>query len=150
MEDLKEAESIVSYSLTRSASVADYIDLTGSPQEQSMVSYDFSRRQYEPYGRTKLYIDNLYYKIRERDLEKYFAKYGTIVDVYIVRSRLTKISRGYGYVDFYREYSAEDAIDDAKNEPHMIHGRYITVRYASEHAAENRAIHGPRHHPYMR
>lgn len=113
-----------------------------------MVSHHHrSSRQYDPYARTKLYIDTLHCTIQTRDLEKYFSRYGKIVDCYIVRSRLTHISRGYGYVDFYREYSAEDALDD---EPHKIHGQYITVRYASEHAAENCNIHGTRRHPYMR
>lgn len=120
-------------------------------------------------GETRLFIDNLHNTINDNDLYRYFSKYGRIIEAYVVRGRLTKISRAYGYVDFYYEYSAENVMHEASYRPHMIRGRYITVCYASDHAAENREIHGEtrrdqreprrsqkrprrshRSHPYMR
>lgn len=132
LDDLKEAQSLMEFQRSESSA---------SLYTPSEADYNYSRRTW---GQTKLFIDNLHYTIKDSELKDYFSKYGKIVDCYIVRSRLTKLSRGYGYVDFYREYSAEDALDDGAKEPHMIHGRYITLRYASVHAAENRTIHGSR------
>lgn len=96
-------------------------------------------------GCTKLFLDNLHYTITERDLERYFGRYGHILDLYIVRSRLTKLSRGYGYVEYSHEHMAEDAMADADDEPHMVRGRYITTQFAYGH---RRGRGGPRCKPY--
>lgn len=49
-------------------------------------------------------------------LFSYFRKFGRVGDIYIPRDRNTHESRGFAFVRFYDERSAEDAMDKMDGE----------------------------------
>ena len=57
----------------------------------------------------KLYVGNLSFDMLDEDLEQAFAEYGEIVSVVIVKDRDSGRSRGFGFVEFADEESAQKA-----------------------------------------
>jgi len=58
-------------------------------------------------------------------LADYFAKFGEVVDAFVVMDRESGKSRGYGFVTFSDEKAAEDCMS---HEGHTIGGRDIVVQ----------------------
>ena len=77
----------------------------------------------------KIYIGNLPYDISEQDVEDAFAKFGEIEDVALIRDRETKRLKGFGFVTFKAEASAQDAL---KMDNEDFHGRPMKVNLARE------------------
>eukprot|EP00339_Tiarina_fusa_P017540 CAMPEP_0117070342 /NCGR_PEP_ID=MMETSP0472-20121206/49422_1 /TAXON_ID=693140 ORGANISM="Tiarina fusus, Strain LIS" /NCGR_SAMPLE_ID=MMETSP0472 /ASSEMBLY_ACC=CAM_ASM_000603 /LENGTH=66 /DNA_ID=CAMNT_0004793415 /DNA_START=53 /DNA_END=253 /DNA_ORIENTATION=- len=59
---------------------------------------------------TKLFIGNLSHKVKNRDLEKIFSKYGKVLNVTIKENREI-----YGFVEYDDVRDAEDAYDRLNN-----------------------------------
>lgn len=74
-----------------------------------------------------LFVKNLHYATTEEDLEKYFERFGTILSVIVARQHETKVSRGFGFVEFAHSYMADRACI-YKN--HYIRGREVDVCFA--------------------
>lgn len=75
-----------------------------------------------------MYIGNLNYRVRERDLEEVFANYGNIVSVKIVKDHDTGKSRGFGFVEMenpVNEYRIIHTLNGAE-----LMGRQMIVREA--------------------
>lgn len=51
---------------------------------------------------TTLYVGNLDSNVTEELLFSYFSKYGLIYSLKIPKDRQTKISRGFGFVNFFQ------------------------------------------------
>jgi len=60
---------------------------------------------------TKLIVNFLPLNITSQALKDLFAPYGTVEDANVVCDRITKASRGYGFVKFSNEESARHAIE---------------------------------------
>jgi len=60
---------------------------------------------------TKLIVNFLPPTVTSATLKELFAPYGTVEDANVVLDRVTKASRGYGFVKFSTEESAQRAID---------------------------------------
>jgi RNA recognition motif-containing protein len=60
---------------------------------------------------SKLYIRNLSYSITENELRTLFAMSGTVVLVDIIKDRLTKHSKGYGFIQMSSPVEAENAVE---------------------------------------
>jgi RNA recognition motif-containing protein len=79
-----------------------------------------------------LYVGNLNFKTRERDLREEFSRYGKIVDVYIPSersaTRQSSSARGFGFVTFEDERDAEEAAEDM--DEREFDGRIIRVNKA--------------------
>ena len=89
------------------------------------------RRGFGPPDTERLYslkVDNITYKTTVESLRRAFEKYGEIGDVYIPRDRYTQESRGFGFVRFYDERDADDAIDSMDGK--MFDGRELRVQMA--------------------
>ncbi|MPD02081.1 Serine-arginine protein 55 [Portunus trituberculatus] len=50
----------------------------------------------------RVYVGGLHYNCRERDLERFFKRYGRLRDCLI--------KNGYGFVEFEEERDADDAV----------------------------------------
>ncbi|MES1907787.1 MAG: hypothetical protein MHM6MM_000838 [Cercozoa sp. M6MM] len=72
-----------------------------------------------------LFVGRLNYSIEERDLRDFFASYGDVRSVRLVRDPATGKSRGYGFVEFERTSAFEKALDRADGTE--ILGRHIVV-----------------------
>jgi cold-inducible RNA-binding protein len=77
----------------------------------------------------KVYIGNLPYNISEQDIESVFVQFGTIEDISLIRDRGTGKLKGFGFIAFESQKSAQDALQmDGKD----FHGRAIKVSLAKE------------------
>lgn len=75
-----------------------------------------------------MYIGNLNYRVRERDLEEVFANYGHIISIKIAKDHDTGKSRGFGFVEMENPMS-ERRIIKAMNGAELM-GRQMIVREA--------------------
>lgn len=82
----------------------------------------------------KLYVGNLSFDMLDEDLEQAFAEYGEIVSVVIVKDRDSGRSRGFGFVEFADEESAQKAKQalDGKE----VKGRALRIDEAREQKRE--------------
>lgn len=69
---------------------------------------------------TRVFVGGLTYKVRERDLEKFFRKYGRIKEV--------SMKNGYSFVEFEDYRDAEDAVYEMNGKDLM--GERVTVERA--------------------
>ena len=58
-----------------------------------------------------LYIGNLSYRVRERELQTLLEQFGEIVSLRVVTDRNTGRSKGFGFVEFANEQAGKQAIE---------------------------------------
>ncbi|CAF1495531.1 unnamed protein product [Rotaria sp. Silwood1] len=92
----------------------------------------------------KLYLGGVKEPITENDLKDYFSKFGTIVDVVVMKDRDGQY-RGYGFVEF-DDYDPVDKIILEKS--HVVCGRQLDVQKAqsrdgSQRSGNTRSRQGP-------
>ncbi|KAK4302178.1 hypothetical protein Pmani_025713 [Petrolisthes manimaculis] len=68
----------------------------------------------------RVYVGGLHYNCRERDLEKFFKRYGRLRDCLI--------KNGYGFVEFEDERDADDAVYEMNGRELL--GERVTVEHA--------------------
>jgi RNA recognition motif-containing protein len=80
--------------------------------------------------RKKLYVGNMPYSMTEGDLKDLFEEYGAIASVAVVTDRATGRPRGFGFVEFEDDSSADAAQRalDGKD----VQGRPLRVNEANE------------------
>ena len=54
---------------------------------------------------TKLFVGGLPYHTTNESLNKYFLEFGEIEEAVVIHDRVTKKSKGYGFVSLHRQYS---------------------------------------------
>ena len=59
----------------------------------------------------KLYVGNLSFDMSDEDLQGAFSEFGEIISAVIVKDRISGRSRGFGFVEFAEEESAQKAKD---------------------------------------
>lgn len=77
----------------------------------------------------KIYIGNLPYQATEQDVQTLFAQFGDIENVAIIKDRDTGRPKGFGFVTFVSQSSAQDAL---KMDSQDFQGRPIKVSMAKE------------------
>ena len=75
----------------------------------------------------QIYIGNLPYRVNERDLREYFAGYGRIKSIRVVKDRNTGRSKGYGFITYASANEAKKALVEHGRE---MDGRGMVVRIA--------------------
>jgi len=78
--------------------------------------------------RTELYVGNLSYEVREKDLRRAFQKYGDVTAVRLIKNRGSGKSKGYGFVEMRNSKEAKTAIDGLNSQ--SLKGRRIVVNEA--------------------
>ncbi len=78
----------------------------------------------------KLFIANLPWSLRGKDLKEIFQEYGEVVYAKVILDRDTKKSKGFGFVEFANPEDAKKAVEEM-NEAE-INGRTIKVDFAVE------------------
>jgi len=74
----------------------------------------------------KIFVGGLSWETSDQVLRDYFSTYGVVNDVVIMRDRITGRSRGFGFVTFEDEQSADAAV----LEQHVIEGRKVEAKKA--------------------
>lgn len=75
----------------------------------------------------QVYIGNLSYRVRERNLREHFSRYGDVSEVKIVKNRSTGRSKGFGFISFSSIKYANKALS---SNGELFHGRTLVVRIA--------------------
>lgn len=57
-----------------------------------------------------IYVANLGFNVQSEDLKKHFSQYGEVVSVNIIMDKVTKRSRGFGFIRMEDTKAAEKAI----------------------------------------
>lgn len=81
-------------------------------------------------SQAKIYVGNLSYDATSDDLENFFAKFGEITDVKLIIDRETNRSKGFGFITFATQDSAQAAIENTNGFDFM--GRKLRVNSAND------------------
>ena len=84
----------------------------------------------------KLYVGNVSFDMTDEDLEGAFSEFGEIVSAVIVKDRISGRSRGFGFVEFSSEESAQNA--KAAMNGKDVKGRALKVDEAREQRQDRR------------
>ncbi|CAA6657682.1 unnamed protein product [Spirodela intermedia] len=91
----------------------------------------------------KLFVGGIPWDATEEALRDYFGKYGQVVEVIIMKDRVTGNPRGFGFVSFVDPSSADMAIQDTSVK-HSILGRLVDVKRAKPRGSQQQS----RQHQY--
>ncbi|KAG8190348.1 hypothetical protein JTE90_014452 [Oedothorax gibbosus] len=75
-----------------------------------------------------LYISNLHPDCNEATLYKKFSSFGKLLNIHICRDQISRQSLGYGYVNFFLEYDAEEALSSLNYD--VLLGKPIRLMWA--------------------
>lgn len=78
---------------------------------------------------SKIYVGSLAYSVSSDDLSDFFGKFGEIAEVKLIIDRETNRSKGFAFITFAEDKSAQDALSADGQE---IQGRKIRVNIANE------------------
>ena len=84
----------------------------------------------EKKSQTKLFIANLPWTLRGKDLKEIFSEYGEVIYAKVILDRETKKSKGFGFIEFAEPEAAAKAVEEM-NEAE-INGRTIKLDFAVE------------------
>ncbi len=59
----------------------------------------------------RLYVGNLPYRTTEEELREAFEAHGEVVDVNIIKDRMSGVSKGFGFVEFGTDAEAKAAME---------------------------------------
>lgn len=58
-----------------------------------------------------IYVGNLAQNVQEEDLKTLFSEHGKVESVKIIRDMVTKISKGFGFIEMLAKDEAQKALD---------------------------------------
>jgi len=73
---------------------------------------------------TKLFLGGISWNTSEEALKEYFSKYGEVEDVMVMREKVSKKPRGFGFITF----KTKAAADSACVYSHNIDGRQVDAK----------------------
>lgn len=77
----------------------------------------------------KVFVGNLAFKLRGKDLRDIFSKYGEVEDATVILDKFdNRKSKGFGFVTFVNDADADKAIAELNEKE--IEGRPLTVNEA--------------------
>jgi heterogeneous nuclear ribonucleoprotein A1/A3 len=99
---------------------------TGTHAESSSTREEEHSEQSNQSNNSKIFVGGLSWETTEETLQKYFESYGKVLDCVIMRDKHTGHPRGFGFVTFEKEESA----DRAATKRHEIDGRQVEAKKA--------------------
>jgi len=76
----------------------------------------------EDHERGKLFVGGLSWETTQDNLQRYFSRYGEVIDCVVMKNNETGRSRGFGFVTFA---DPENVLRALENGPHTLDGRTI-------------------------
>ncbi|MAA75942.1 MAG: RNA-binding protein [Salinisphaeraceae bacterium] len=86
-------------------------------------------------SQNKLYVGNFPYSVTEDQLRDLFEPYGEITDLAMIMDRETGRPKGFGFITFAQQQSAEKALELNGND---LGGRPLKVNVATEKGRDDR------------
>ena len=77
-----------------------------------------------------IYVGNLNYRVTENDLQSVFEEYGSVSQVKIISDKMTRRSKGFGFVVMDNDTEAQAAIDELNGTTYQ--NRDLVVNQARE------------------
>jgi len=77
---------------------------------------------------SKIYVGNLPYSVDDAKLNELFSPYGEIEEAVVIKDRMSGRSKGFGFVTFKDDESAQKAISGVNDKE--VDGRSIKVNEA--------------------
>ncbi|MFZ4768943.1 MAG: RNA recognition motif domain-containing protein [Ferruginibacter sp.] len=59
-----------------------------------------------------IYVSNLGFNVQDEDLKQLFTSYGTVSSAKVITDRMTRQSRGFGFVEMDDDAAAKRAIEE--------------------------------------
>ncbi|EAL67622.1 RNA recognition motif-containing protein RRM [Dictyostelium discoideum AX4] len=81
----------------------------------------------------RIFVARIPWSICKIALKTHFSKFGPVSDGYVVLDRITKRSKGFGFVTFDNAESAQNAV----NSVHEMDGRQLVVNLAFDKLKTN-------------
>ena len=76
----------------------------------------------------ELYVGNLAYGIREKDMGQAFGKSGKVLSARVIRNKFNGKSKGYGFIEMADKSGAKKAVDEMNGSD--LRGRKLVVNEA--------------------
>lgn len=76
----------------------------------------------------KVFVGNLPFKYRGKELRELFSRFGEIEDSTVILDKFTKRSKGFGFITFVNDTDADSAISEMNGKD--ADGRDLTVSEA--------------------
>ncbi|XP_073299717.1 glycine-rich RNA-binding protein 2, mitochondrial-like [Primulina huaijiensis] len=110
-------------------------DKVGTLLKHSMFSRAASNYQLSIFNAarcmsTRLFIGGLSYGTDDQSLRDAFSSFGDVIDAKVITDRDTGKSRGFGFVNYSSDESANSAVSAMDGQ--QLNGRNIRVSYAQE------------------
>lgn len=80
----------------------------------------------------KLYVASLPYSVTDEELAQFFAQCGTVVSAVVMKDKMTRRSRGFGFVEMGTEEEANAAVEKLHGAD--MGGRTLVVNMARPQA----------------
>ena len=81
----------------------------------------------------KVFVGSISWNVNEQELGDFFAQVGDIEDVKIITDRETGRSKGFGFITFVEEESAQKAVEELDGKE--LDGRSLKVNIARDRKA---------------
>lgn len=82
----------------------------------------------------KLFVGNLSWNVRDKELKEAFAPHGTVEEAVVIMDRMKNRSKGFGFVTMSTEEEAQKAMEALNGQE--IDGRAVNVSEAREEKKE--------------
>lgn len=86
---------------------------------------------------SKLYVGNLSFKASEDDLNGLFSPFGDITDIFIVKDKFSKRSKGFAFVTMATEESAQSAIEKLNETEFLERNLVVNIARPKEDRPKN-------------
>lgn len=80
-------------------------------------------------SQSKIYVGNLNFSTTAESFEQHFAQFGPITDARVIKDRETGRSRGFGFITYQDDQSAQNALAANNTE---FEGKALRVNIANE------------------
>jgi RNA recognition motif-containing protein len=85
----------------------------------------------------KIFIGNRSYNVSESDLRQAFEAFGQVASATVIKDKLSRLSKGFGFVEMPEQAEAQSAIAALNGQ--AFKGRTITVNEARAHTGNRRS-----------
>lgn len=76
------------------------------------------------YHSRKLFVGGLSWETSQDNLQRYFSRYGEVIDCVVMKNAESGRSRGFGFVTFSDPNNVSVVL---QNGPHSLDGRYLLI-----------------------
>lgn len=113
--------------------------LNGLQVQNKRLKVSYARPPGEDIKKTNLYVKNLPRGITETQIEKIFGKYGNILQINILKDKITGLPKGAAFVRFDRRQEAQEAIKGLNGHVLENGGEPLNVKTAEDHGKQKAA-----------